>query len=254
MYTGQGTNFTIFGGIGCTVAPPLVLDNNVTSYIVTACPNDNKVYLGAMTNTSRATPKLVLWQALIPVPAYTVTPDAAQPGVSYALETGSNEFENRSIQLGSSLWNVHTVRVGTATPRWYKFDTVANKLVSNGIWFSTGTSSDWHPSITANLFGEVFGTWMSVDAPLNRNLSLHYISGSGNSAGSGSGNTLVTSTQPLTGQTFPAGRNRAGDYSYIALDPSAYGTCAATRRTWLEGEITFAANLWGTWIAEVGNC
>jgi hypothetical protein len=254
MYSGMGTGFTFRGGSGCTIAPPYVLDNNPTTYLLVACPNDNKVYLGAMTNTSRSNAQTVFWKAIIPVPAYRVAADAPQPGVNYALETGDNEFEQRSIQLGSRIWNVHTVSVGTATPRWYEFDTGSNSLVADSIWFASGTSSDWHPSIVANTAGETFGTWMSVDAPRNLNLSLHFNGGSGNSAGGGAGGTLFTSTQPLTGQTFPFPRHRAGDFSYIALDPSSYPGCAANRRAWLEGEVTFGPNLWGTRIGRVGNC
>lgn len=254
MYSGQGTGFTFWGGSGCTIAPPYVLDNNPNTYLLVACPNDSRVYLGVLTNTSRSNASHLFWQAVIPVPAYSVAPDAPQPGVDYALETGDNEFEQRSVQFGSRIWNVHSILDGTATPRWYEFDTGANTLVADGIWFASGTSSDWHPSIVMNTIGETFGTWMSVDATNNLNLSLHFNGGSGDSAGSGAGGTLVTSTQPLLGQTFPPPRHRAGDYSYIALDPSVYTGCSANRRAWLEGEITAGFNLWGTQIGQVGNC
>jgi hypothetical protein len=254
MYSGEGTGFTFFGGSGCTIAPPYVLDNNTTTYLLVACPNDSRVFLGAMTNTSRSNPNVVFWQAVIPVPAYAIAADAPQPGVDYALETGDNEFEQRSVQFGNRIWNVHTVAVGTATPRWYEFDTSSNTLVADGIWFASGTSSDWHPSIVMNTAGETFGTWMSVDAPRNLNLSLHFNGGTGDSAGSGGGGTLFTSAQALTGQTFPPPRHRAGDYSYIALDPSSYPGCAANRRAWLEGEVTAGSNLWGARIGRIGNC
>lgn len=133
MYSGQGTGFTFFGGSGCTIAPPYVLDNNNSTFLLVACPNDNKVYLGAMTNTSRSNPSLVFWQAIIPVPRYSVAADAPQPGVNYALETGDNEFEQRSVQFGRRIWNVHTISVRTATPKWYEFDTVSNSLVASGM-------------------------------------------------------------------------------------------------------------------------
>jgi hypothetical protein len=254
MYSGMGTGFTFWGGSGCTIAPPYVLDNNPNTYLLVACPNDVQVYLGVLTNTSRSNASHLFWQAVIPVPGYSVAPDAPQPGVDYALETGDNEFEQRSVQLGSRIWNVHTILDGTATPRWYEFDTGSNTLVADGIWYASITSSDWHPSIVMNTAGETFGTWMSVDAPGNLNLSLHFNGGSGDNAGSGGGGTLFTSTQALLGQTFPAPRHRAGDFSYIALDPSAYTGCSANRRAWLEGEITAGLNLWGTRIGRVGNC
>jgi hypothetical protein len=249
----MGSGFTYFNGIGCTVAPPYVLDSNSASYILSACPNDSRVYLGAYTNTSRSSPSLNLWQAVISVPAYSVPPDVPQPGTTYTLETLDNEFEQRSVQLGTRIWNVHTIADGTATPRWYEFDTGANSLVADGIWYATTTSSDWRPSIVMNGSGQTFGTWMSVDVPNKTNVAIHYIGGSGDSAGSGGGSVLYTSSQPLTGQTAN-GRDRDGDYSYITLDPSSYGSCAAYERAWLEGEDTSSANEWGTRLGLVGNC
>lgn len=217
--------------------------------LATACPNDDKVYLGAMTNTSRSNPGLVFWQAIIPVGAYSVPPAAPQPGIIYPVETSlDNRFEQRSVQLGSRIWNVNVISAGTATPQWYEFDTVANSLVAEGIWFASTTSSDWRPSIVMDRSGNTFGTWMSVDAPNNLNISLRFNGGTGDSAGTGSAGTVFTSSQPLTGQTFQ-GRNRTGDYSYIAVAP--FLSPAGCSEALLEGEVTFAPNLWGTRIGLV---
>ena len=44
---------------------------------------------------------------------------APQPGVNYCLDTSDARFENRSLQVGTRILNVHTITDGTATPQWY---------------------------------------------------------------------------------------------------------------------------------------
>jgi hypothetical protein len=242
-----------------------VLDNGGPSYTLVACGNDNGVYLGPMTNSGLSNVSLQHWQAKVPVPAYTVPPCAPQPGVNYCLETTlDNAFENRSAQIGNRIWNVNEITDGTATPRWYEFNTSNSTLVSNGEWFASGSSTDWHPSIVvngvgatrSNPTGEAFGTWMSVDSSNHLNLQLRAIGGNGNldSAGVGAGIAIgPASSTALTGQTFQ-GRNRSGDYSYISLYPATAGGCAANEWALLEGEVAFNLNNWGTRVAIVRHC
>jgi len=263
LYNGQGFGVPLFGGSGCTIAPPYVLDNGGPSYTLVACPNDNGVYLGPMSNTGLSNVSLQHWQAKVPVAAYTAPPCAPQPGVNYCLDTGDARFENRSAQIGNRIWNVHEVTVGTATPQWYEFNTSNNTLAGSGIWFRTGTSTDWHPSIIvngvgatgSNPTGEAFGTWMSVDAPNNQNLSLRAIGGNGNldSAGVGAGIAVgPASATALIDQTFNG--NRSGDYSYISLYPAPAGGCSANEWALLEGEVAFNLTNWGTRVAIVKHC
>ena len=260
LYNGLGFGVKVFGGSGCTIAPPYVLDNGGPSYTIVACPNDNGIYLGPMSNTGLSNVSLTHWQAKVPVTAYATPPCAPQPGVNYCLDTSDNRFENRSAQIGNRIWNVHTIAVGTATPRWYEFNTGNSTLVANNIWFSSTSSSDWHPSMIVNGVGatgssptgETFGTWMSADAPNNVNLRLHAIGGSFDNAGSGSGIFVgPASSQPLTNQTFEG--NRSGDFSYIALWPAAEGGCQANEFAILEGEVSLGTN-WGTRVAAVRHC
>ena len=265
FYNGLIQNVPVFGGSGCTIAPPYVLDNHGPSYTLVACPNDNGVFLGPMFNTGLSNVSLTHWQAKVPVTAYSVPPCAPQPGVNYCLETGDNAFENRSAQIGNRIWNVHEVTVGTATPRWYEFNTDTSTLVNDDIWFATGTSTDWHPSIVvngvgavgANATGETFGTWMSVDSANNQNLRLRAIGGNGtvDSAGVGAGIPVgPASATALTDQTFPDSRHRAGDYSYISLYPALAGPCQANEWALLEGEVAFNFTNWGTRVAIVRHC
>jgi hypothetical protein len=267
LYNGYGFGIPVFGGSGCTVAPPYVLDNHGPSYTLVACPNDNGIYLGPMTNSGLSNVSVTHWQAKVPVSAYNAPPCAPQPGVNYCLDTSDARFENRSLQVGTRIWNVHTITDVTATPRYYEFDTSSNTLLTTGssIWFASGTSSDFHPSIVANTVGvsgsaqvgETFGTWMSVDATNNLNLQLRAIGGPGDtvsppSAGSGAGIAVgPASAQPLTNQTFNG--NRTGDYSYISLYPGPVGPCLANEFAILEGEVSLGTN-WGTRVGIVKHC
>lgn len=256
MYSGAGTNFFFFGGNLCTVAPPYVLDTNPATFFLMACPNASTVDLKVMRNSGTPNTTTYGLQATISVGAYSTPPLAPQAGIDYPLETGANQFANRSIQYSDRIWNVHTINVGGfATPRWYELSTSANSLLASGIWFAAGTSSDWWPHLTANASGEVFGTWMSNQVSPAVHLQVRFIGEQGGlSAGSGSGTAIFTSSQALTGQTFPAGRNRTGDYAAAALDPLAVVGCAANRRAYVVGETTSAANVWGSRIARVGFC
>ena len=260
LYNGFGFSVPLFGGSGCTVAPPYVLDNGGPSYTLVACPGDSGVFLGPISNSGLTNVSVTHWQAKVPTPGFGVPPCAPQPGVNYCLDTSDSRFENRSAQIGNRIWNVNTVAAGTATPQWYEFRTDDSTLVNSGIWFATGTSTDWHPSIVVNGVGatatsptgETFGTWMSVDAANNRNLQLRAIGGSFDSAGSGAGIAVgPASALPLTNQTFNG--NRSGDYSYISLYPGPVGACAANEFAILEGEVSLGT-IWGTRIGVVRHC
>jgi hypothetical protein len=263
LYNGLGYGVPVFGGSGCTIAPPYVLDNHGPSYTMVACPGDNGVYLGPMYNTGLTNVSLTHWQAKVAVGAYNSPPCAPQPGVAYCLDTSDARFENRSAQIGNRIWNVHTILDGTATAQWYEFNTDTSALVNSSIWFVTGSSSDWHPSMVVNGVGatgssptgETFGTWMSVDANNNLNLQLRAIGANGTADDAGTGGGIAVgpaSATALTNQTFNG--NRAGDYSYISLFPGPVGACQANEFAILEGEVAHDLTHWGTRIGIVKHC
>jgi hypothetical protein len=270
MYSGRGAagGFTQFGGSGCTVAPPYVLDNNGVDYIMAFCPGDNKVYIGSLRDTGLTTASINLWDNTVNLAYYGLPPNAPQPGVNYPLDTGDNRFENRSLQVGGRLLNAATIgNSGPATASWYNFDISVSPhtLAGNSLWFANGnTSSDWHPAINANTvgapagtpLGEIFGTWMSVDATNNVNVQLRAIGGLGDTIGTLSGIAVFTSSIPLTNQTDSLGIHRSGDYTYIAMYPAAALGCSnAGELGILEGETSGpAAGTWGTRVAIVKHC
>jgi hypothetical protein len=256
MYNGSGFAVPVFGGNPCTVAPPYVLDQNARSFFLIACPNDNKLTLKAMVNSSQPTGlpnerTRFFTVGTVAVAAYSVPPLAPQAGVNYPLETGDNRIENRTLQVGNRLIAVHTIRVGTATPKWYMVNTASAppSVLSTGIWFATLTSSDWRPHLTAAPTAtgvRCFGTWMSNDASRAIQLQVRFIGDDGGSScGSGAGTPLFTSSLPLTSQTFPDDRHRTGDYGAAALDPNR--NCA-----WVLGEVTNTITTWGSRYGKIG--
>jgi hypothetical protein len=267
LYNGLGFSVPLFGGSGCTMAPPYVLDNSGVDYVMTICPNGTVVWIASMRNTGLSNVSLNLWDNTVAVANHGVPPQAPQPGVNYPLDTGDNRFENRSLQVGSRILNTATVALGSfAGPSWYNFNigVSPHTLVGEGFFFASGTSFDWHPAINANRvaapsgtpLGEIFTTWMSTDPPNNVNVQIRAGGGIGDSPATGStGVPVFTSSIPLTNQTDNLGRHRTGDYAYIATYPAAALGCAATELGILEGESSGpAAGLWGTHVGIVKHC
>src|SRR5207253_493671 len=138
-------------------------------------------------------------------------------------------------------------------------------LVSEGNFFASGTSYDWHPAINANTveapsgtpLGEIFTTWMSTDPTNNINVQLRAAGWLGDDAGTNlSSIPVFTSSFGLTNQTDANGIHRTGDYSYIALYPAAaLGCTQANEIGILEGETAGpSAGLWGTHVGIVKHC
>jgi hypothetical protein len=266
LYNGVAPIINVFENLGCTTAPPYVIDDSDVDYLLQFCPGAAYVSLYSMTNSGMRDAN-VQFVTNVTVSYAGLPPNAPQPGVNYPLDTGDNRFENRSLQVGNRIVNAATIRISTATAAWYDFDIGASPpvLATEGIWYASSGSYDWHPSITANalapLFatsslGEVFGTWMSVDAANNVNIQLRAIGGTGDNAGFGAGIPVFTSAIPLTGQTDSNGIHRSGDYSYIALYPAAALGCTnANEIGILTGETSGpSAGLWGSRIGIVKHC
>src|SRR5438045_793552 len=76
-----------------------------------------------------------------------------------------------------------TIALGSfPAPVYYNFNigVSPHTLVSEGTFYASGNSYDWHPAINANTvgapsgtpLGEIFTTWMSTDPPANVNVQL----------------------------------------------------------------------------------
>jgi hypothetical protein len=268
LYNGFGAGSGLFGGSGCTMAPPLVLDNSGVDYVITICPGGNQVFMASLRDTGLSTNSMHLWDAILTVGPHGVPPQAVQPAPNgaYTLDTGDNRFENRSLQVGNRIINTATVNlVGFPAPAFYDFNIgVSPPVVQNtGYFFASGTSDDWHPAINANTvaapsgvsLGEIFTTWMSTDPPAGINIQLRAGGGLGDSPSGGPGVPVFTSSFGLTNQTDNIGRHRTGDYAYIATYPAAALGCGAGELGILEGEtVGPAAGTWGTHVGIVKHC
>jgi hypothetical protein len=269
LYNGKPFSVPTFTGT-CTIAPPYVLDNNGVDYLLQFCPGATSVIVGSMRDTGLSTVSLNYSDNTVHVTHHGVRPQAHQPAPNdlYTLDTGDNRFENRSLQVGSRILNTATIGQGSLpTPTYYNFNISVSPhtLVSEGAFWASATSHDWHPAINASTvgapsgtpLGEIFTTWMSTDSANNVNIQLRAGGGLGDSPPTGvTGIPVFTSSIGLTNQTDSLGRHRTGDYAYIALYPAAALGCTnANEIGILTGETAGpAAGLWGTHVGIVKHC
>src|SRR6266540_202526 len=178
LYNGLGFSVPVFTGLTATLAPPIVSDQNATTFLVAAPATGNTLALYAARDLSRAFGASLVLQANVPVPDYTIPASAAQPGTGSTLDTLDCRFVNASTQVGDSLWQVHSTAfsaaVSLATPRFYEINTATNSLNQTGQFFASNTSHDWNASIAANPAGEAFVDWSSTDPPNGTNPQVRF--------------------------------------------------------------------------------
>jgi hypothetical protein len=252
LYNGQAFNSPLFTGLDGTLAPPVVLDTNPYSFLVAAdwYVRNNYVTLYALQGSATSNP--VLYTHYIPVPTFSIPPYAIQPGTNQMLDTLDARFENASTQIGNSLFQVHTVAYsGLATPRFYEFDTLNNRVSQSGIFYGSATSNDFNASIAANRYKDVFVTWSSTDAPNNVHAQVR-VGGRLHTDPPG----VISAGTPLWGSpTFLTGNpsswdpfvQRWGDYAAVSLDPADPKGATA----WIVNEYVLTDHSWGSRIGSV---
>ncbi|MGW2740781.1 hypothetical protein [Streptomyces sp. NPDC001450] len=264
LYNGRFTDFRYFDlGLSGTVAPPVVEDDNASAFLVAAYPMADRLSLFKATGLGRSD-DTVVQQPSVPVTAYTVPPSARQPGTNAVLDTLDARFQNNSTQIGNRLLNVHTINdEGFPTPRWYEINTDTSAVSAGGEVFESPDSDDFTPSVAGsavggtmdNPIGRMFFTWSSTNV-----LSTpHQVRVK-------SGGRLVTDDPFILGgnthstaPTFyaPSGENRLqrwGDYSSVAINPSATSTCAVGSRAYVVNERQISTGSWGSRIGRLGFC
>lgn len=245
LYNGLGFAVPVFTGLCGTLAPPIVLDQNASTFLICARPVGTTITKYTMRDSSRPN-ATTLVASSITVPAYTVPPNARQPGTTARLDTSDSRFVNASTQNGNSLWQVHTVNlVGFPGPKYYEFNTVTNTIIRSAFFFASNTSDDWNASIAANPAGDVFVTWSDTDTPADTNAQVRF---SGRCHGDppdiGAGVAVVTS--PTFSSQFDGSLFRWGDYSAVALQPSD------ANMAWVVNEWTVDTPIWGSHITQIG--
>jgi hypothetical protein len=245
LYNGLGFSAPVFTGLAGTLAPPIVLDQNSSTFLIAARPSGSALSKYTVTNSSRNPGIAVSAAASIPVASYAVPPDAHQFGTTDRLDTSDSRFLNASTQVGTDLWQTHTIALGNfPAPRFYRINPFANTVKQSGFYFASGSSDDFNASITANAAGNCFVTYTSTNASASTNAQVRL-------SGKLSADTSI-GAGPLgfTSPTFynPSGDipERWGDYSAVTLDPSS------SADAWLVNEKINGNALWGSRVIKFG--
>jgi hypothetical protein len=252
LYAGSAFTMHLFTGLDGTLAPPIVLDINPNSFLVTAdvYTSGNYVTLYALQGSATNSPTVDTYH--IPVPTFALPPYALQYGTTMTLDTSDARFGNASTQIGNSLFQVHTIdNGGFPTPKFYEFDTLNKSVIQSGTFFGSSTSDDFNASIAANRYKDVFVTWSSTDQTNHLNAQVRFsgrlhtdppnvISG---------GSSLFGSATYLSGETsdWDPTVQRWGDYSAVSLDPADPRGATA----WIVNEYILTTANWGSRIGRI---
>ncbi|MGW2740780.1 hypothetical protein [Streptomyces sp. NPDC001450] len=266
LYNGFGPKFLYFSlGTPGTVAPPLVEDNNAGDFLVAAAPSDNKLSLFKATGLGRSN-QTIVQQPNVPVSAYTVPPNARQPGTTNLLDSSDSRFAQSSTQIGNQLLNIHTVNVGGfPTPVWLQINT-ANSTVpagQTGSVIESSNSDDFNASVagsavggtSANPIGRMFFTWSSTNVTAGVTHQVRVESGgrlATDPANVVGGNTHAQASTFYNPSTDLV--ERWGDYSAVTVAPSATSTCPVGNRAYVVNERQISTSAWGSRIGKLGFC
>jgi hypothetical protein len=247
LYNGLGFSVPIFTGLVGTLAPPIVEDQNASTFLIAAPPSGTTLTKFTATNTSHPSSTRLV-QSTVTVPSYTVPPNARQSGTSQVLDTSDSRFVNASTQNGTDLWQTHTINLfGFPSAFFYRINTSSNALKQSGFYYASKTSDDFNASITANAAGNCFVTWTSTDASVGINAQVRLSGKLSADAQITPGTAGFTSPTFLTGNFDPgSGIQRWGDYSAVTLDPSNQATA------WLVNEKINSNLIWGSRIITIG--
>jgi hypothetical protein len=240
LYSGISSQAAIFG-VRNLVAPPIVRDHNPKSFFVgtSITGSGNTLQLFTLTNSSNPSTARLTGPVNIPVPAYSIPPNARQFGTTDRLQTFDDRFENASTQIGNDLWQVHTIASnGHPKPKFYRVNTATNKVTLSGLISASATSDDWNASIAANDLDLPVVTWSSTDSLARINAQVRAASGP-----VGPGTVLVTS--PTFYHPTNSGVEPWGNYSAVTVDPLLSNTA------WLVNEKIDSGSVWGSQIARV---
>src|SRR5207237_2552176 len=221
LYNGLGFAVPIFTGLAGTLAPPIVEDQNASTFLIAAPPSETTLTKFTATNTSHPSSTMLV-QSTVTVPSYGVPPNAQQTGTSQVLDTSDSRFVNASTQNGTDLWQTHTINlIGFPSPFFYRVNTSNNALKQSGFYYASKTSDDFNASITANAAGNCFVTWTSTDASVRVNAQVRFSGKLSADPQITAGSAGFTSLTFLSGNLDPGfGAQRLGDYSPVTLDPS----------------------------------
>src|SRR5205814_3956048 len=97
LYNGLTFSIPIFTRLDATLAPPIVRDQNASTFLIAAPPSGTTLTKYTATNTIRP-PSTRLVRSTVTVPSYTVPPSAHQSVTAQLLDTSDSRFVNASTQ------------------------------------------------------------------------------------------------------------------------------------------------------------
>ena len=138
---------------------PRILDSSTTAYFLA---------IGGSTSVTRVpydvTTDIASTATSITIPAFTAPPAVTQKN-GKTLNAGDGNFLSPSIQIGNSLWNVHTVNVdGHARARLYKFSTTGTTPLMTFTPTVLGTEDIFNAAMTTG--SEAAGSRAFISATL----------------------------------------------------------------------------------------
>jgi hypothetical protein len=211
-------------------APPKVIDLSNTTYMIEGQPGED-IIVDGLVSTDRVCPIIVNSRA-VPDTSYDVPPNALQPGTDQVLETRDGRFENRSLQVGNSLYQVRTeLQFGFPAPHFFRINLADATVLQDGLIMTSPTSYDFNPSITANIFNTAAVVYSSTNANPGDQVDVRMAVKADADASFGPSARVYVSGAPITGNVGFDNVQRFGDYSSITIDPANPG------RAWFANEI-----------------
>lgn len=233
------------GSVVFTWQPVQTMSSTTGEWLVNTVSSSsgNAVSLWKVTNPTSATPTLKRI-ANVKVRAYSAPPDGKQKGGTTLIDTGDCRLYNAVFQ------NNH---VYTTTTEAYKWGDNSTESAIRYLKISTSTQK----TVLDKTYGgnEAYYSYPAINVDSSDNIYLVFSRYSSKEYGcvrfSGRKTTdtkMQKSASLKAGEAYyvlkdSIGRNRWGDYSGIARDPS-------TGDMWLYGEYAKPSNKWGTWIGK----
>jgi hypothetical protein len=217
--TGAPTAVACFSGLAVSIAPPIVLDEDLDAMHISPVsdtPSTIKRYRIDASALNPATDRLRMLHDAT-VPDWKPGPAAKQPK-GLTLDTpGDGRFQSASIQSGGHLWNVHTVDYnGRPLVRLYKFST--------------------DPGITSVQSLVTLQTTNGNDSLFNASVAI--ASGANSPIFVTASRTIPTITEGITGNAAhivlsnPGGHLLSGwQFDILAISPARYQLCPGTSET-----------------------
>ena len=267
LYNGLGLGFGGFG-VAFSTAPAMMagLPQQQTGkefMLAADTTGGGRLDIYYMTNSSRPDSTAVTLEA---TPAMAYAPPSRrviQPGTSNTLAPDDGRIDwapMENAESGSTtVWFAHGIDIAGFPGIQYGVATVnlgGSDSVTAANAFHSSTSDDFNPSIAVNpepgtctSCAQVWLNWAYDDAPANVATSdtVNNVAPTGGVPTlSGSDTTYVTGS--ITSET------RFGDYSSVAINPAAVGSCGAGNTALAANQYFASDGTWHTRLAEVGFC